>query len=297
MPTLMKGNVYKERLGKKDRKSNPIVKFPMWAEIKHDEIRCHVIVDRDENSVKFLSYAGKPLCNMERFEFKFMMIAEATGFTEFDCGFEVNRNYNDSYRWVRSSRGIPGDLQDVRTTFYLYDLPQLEGPWSERLITRTTLAVNSNFFLEVPEGRVVESEEEVDEYFKDVTDRDFEGLMLKTFDHTYQRGKRTDGWLKVKPEEDADGIIVGFVEATATVADVSRGMRIGDALGRAGSVMLRVEGGGDACPHGIPHALGRDMLENPDKYLGQWCEFKYMEKDRRGGYRHPRFFRLREDKV
>lgn len=293
----MKGNVYKDRLGKKDRKGDPIVKFPMLAEIKHDEIRCHVIVDRDEYSVKFLSYAGKPLCNMGRFEFKFMMIAEATGYTEFDCGFEVNGNYNDSYRWVRSSRGIPEDLQDVQTRFFIYDLPQLVGPWSERLITRAALAVNSNFFLKVPEGRVVGSDEEVDEYFKDVTDRGFEGLMLKTFDHVYRRGKRTDGWLKVKPEEDADGVIVGFVEATATVNDDSRGVRIGDALGRVGSVVLRVEGGGTATPGGIAHGLGRDMLRNPDKYLGQWCEFKYMEKDRQGGYRHPRFFRLREAKA
>ena len=60
---------------------------------------------------------------------------------------------------------------------------------------------------------------------------------------------------------------------------------------------VKVEDGSEASPHGIAHDLGRDMHENPEKYIGQWAEFKYMERDRQGGYRHPVFYRLREAKA
>jgi hypothetical protein len=38
------------------------------------------------------------------------------------------------------------------------------------------------------------------------------------------------------------------------------------------------------------------MYANPEQYIGQWCEFKFMERDRAGGYRHPSLVRLREAK-
>lgn len=40
--------------------------------------------------------------------------------------------------------------------------------------------------------------------------------MVKVMDHLYQLGKRSQDWLKLKPEETADGVIIGFVEAVAT---------------------------------------------------------------------------------
>jgi len=104
----------------------------------------------------------------------------------------------------------------------------------------------------------------------------------------YERGKRTYGWLKLKPEDDADGIITGINQAFSET---------GEALGRAGSVDVLCADKSKASPSGIPHPLGRDMWENPQKYLGQWCEFRFMERDRQGGYRHPNFHRIREAKA
>lgn len=283
MTELMKGHKWRDRKHK--------MTYPAWVEIKHDEIRCHIKVVA--GAVTYLSFAGKPLANMQQFDALWVALAAECGITEFDCGFEVNANYNDSYRWVRSTKGLPDDLIGASTRFLLFDLPSMQGEkFQERMTMRHSVCVQAmaggfeNLYQ--PAGSWAHTEESIDGMFRVARERGFEGLMVKSLDHLYLRGKRIDGWLKVKPEDDADGIIIDIKEAVSEE---------GAPLGRAGSITIRVEDGSVASPHGIAHDLGRDMWENPEKYLHQWCEFKYMERDRQGGYRHPVFHRLREAKA
>lgn len=305
MASLMKGHLWKDRRDAKDRKGNPVVTYPVYVEDKHDEIRCHVKVLHDErgypDGVLFMSYAGKPLANMQRFDQALITLARGTGYKEFDLGFEVNGNFNDSYRWVRSTKGIPADLKDATFKFLVFGLPEFEGKdtLSKQYGRRVEVALYSTDWVSVPfvvpETVLCDNAHDVDNAFLNARARSLEGVMVKQPQHLYER-KRTDGWLKMKPEDDADGVIVELIEATATVADPERGIAVGDPLGRIGSVRVRMEDGSEACPHGIAHDLGRDMHQNPEKYLGQWCELAYMERDRQGGYRHPVFRRLREAK-
>lgn len=292
----MKGHSWAKRKDAVDRKGNPIVRYPVWAEHKHDEIRCDVHVDLVSGAVQYLSYAGKPLHNMTQFDGQFLSLTRNSGFNRFDCGFEVNGNFNDSYRWVRSSRGLPPDLAGAPTQFYLFDLPTCAHPWYSRRIVRSTTVSQADWIVE-PLGEWCHNEGEVDEVYKRAIASGLEGLMVKLEYGLYELDKRTDAWLKMKPEETADGVIVGIIEATATVDNPGTGVRAGDKLGRAGSVEVRTEDNGYAVPGGIAHALGRDMWLHPEKYIGQWVEFTYMQRDRAGGYRHPRIKRLREAKA
>lgn len=303
MAELMKGNVWKDRRDAKDRKGNPIVTYPVYVEDKHDEIRCHVKVRECPISgqrVEFLSYAGKPLANMDSFEQTFITLARGTAYKEFDLGFEVNGNFNDSYRWVRSTKGVPADLKDATFKFLVFGLPNHADTIRAQHWRRQDVANYARDWcsvpFEVPYYVLADSAEWVELAFLDARKRGLEGVMVKQPEHLYER-KRTDGWLKMKPEDEADGVIVELIEATATVADPERGIAVGDPLGRIGSVRVRMEDGSEACPHGIAHELGRDMYKNPLKYYDEWCEFKFMERDRQGGYRHPTFFRLREAKA
>jgi len=298
MPSLMKGHVWVDRKDARDRQGNPVVNYPVLVEDKHDEIRCHAIAG--EGKVGFLSYAGKPLANMQRFERMFSMMADTSGHTEFDVGFEVNGNFNDSYRWVRSTRGVPTDLAEATFKFFLFGFPA----YGHTLSHHRELAVHLvgmgyrdwEYPVRVPHATVAYSEQQVNEAFLDARARGLEGVMVKQLAKPYER-KRTDGWLKMKPEADADGIIVGFEEGVCGVDQPAKGLRVGDPLERITSVLVWCEDGSQAAPHGISHELGRDMFLHPEKYIGQWCEFKYMERDRQGGYRHPTFHRLREDTV
>ena len=284
MAVLMKGKVFKDRKHK--------LTYPVGVDLKYDEVRCHVTV-RGMNDVEFLSYAGKPLANMQEFSALFTQVWKLTGWSEFDCGLEINENFNDTYRWVRSTKGLPADLSKATWRFWLFDLPENTATYN---IRRQAMAVVEDIAstwylpncLKMPEHHECADEEAVHRLFGKVVARGIEGLMVKTYDHKYSRGKRIDGWLKYKPEDDADGIIEELIEAVS---------EDGTPLGRTGSVRLKVEDGSTATPHGIGHELGRDMHNNPEKYIGQWCEFKFMMRDRQGGYRHPTFNRVREAKA
>ena len=120
--------------------------------------------------------------------------------------------------------------------------------------------------------------------------------MVKVLDGLYER-KRSWNWYKLKPEDTHDGKIIGLHEAVCGKDQPELGLSKGDMLGRIGSVTVRLEDGTTATPHGIPFALGEEMLNNPTYYLDRWVEFTCMERDRQGGYRHPIFKRIREDKA
>ncbi len=282
MAALMKGHKWRDHKAK--------MTYPAWAEIKHDEIRCRVVVNPQTWEVVFLSYAEKPLANMERFAIWWQDLARTTGVYEFDTGFEVNGNYNDSYRWVRSTKGLKPEMAEWKAKFFLFDLPEGTGDYTERyaaLHSIWTYAAACEYPIHLSHGWWVHSIEEVDKLFTAVRARGYEGLMVKNMQHMYVRDSRSYGWLKVKPEDDADGTITA-IHAAVSEAGVTHDY--------AGSVTIAVEDGSTASPHGIPHELGRDMLANPEKYIGQWAEFKFMERDRQGGYRHPVWGRLREAK-
>lgn len=281
MPELMKGNVWKDRKDARNRRGEPIVTYPLIAEIKYDEIRCHVKVQPNDH-VEFLSYAGNPLANMERFSLSFQLLSEYMHYFEFDCGFEVNGNFNDSYRWVRSTNGVPADLTNATTRFILFDLPENPYSYTVRQVAIKATANRASFH--TPTSQFCSNEAEIDAAFAWALDSGYEGLMIKRPNHTYQR-RRTDDWLKMKPSEDADGVIISLLEAVSLE---------GEPLGRIGSIGITCDDGSFAQPHGIPHALGREMFNNPDNFIGQRCEFRYMMRDRQGGYRHPTFHRVRE---
>jgi hypothetical protein len=287
---LMKGNVWHKRKHK--------VTYPVFAEVKHDEIRCHIRVTNIDPqcmqyaNVEFLSYAGNALANMEQFRDLALTMVAHSGRSEFDCGFEVNGNFNDSYRWVRSTKGLPDNLQGARTTFYLFDLPQNSNPYSIRRAAIVALAKACG--IQYVHGVPCINEDEVDRAFLRYREMGFEGAMVKSGDHLYMRGKRIDGWLKMKPEDDASGVIVKINQAYASKDDPDNGIKAGDPLGRAGSVDVVLADDSKASPHGIAHDLGREMWQHPERFIGETCDFKFMERDRQGGYRHPTWGRFRE---
>lgn len=281
MDKLMKGHTFAK--GKKK------LTYPASAEVKVDEIRCDVRLT--DKGVQFRSYADKPLANLEEWGGVFADFMRAFDVTRLDMGVIVNRSFNDTYRWVRSTKGVPADLTGAKVEFILFDLPDLtEEPYIDRIQQRRRLCnIMGDYDLPVfvPRRVVVHDENDVMDLYASVRDGGDEGLMVKDHGHLYEAGKRTNGWLKVKPEEDADGIVTGWTEAVSEE---------GVELGRAGSLLVVCEDGSRANVPGIAHDLGREIAENFEAFRGRWLEFQYMERDRQGGYRHPRFNRFREDK-
>ncbi len=283
MPQLMKGKKWSER--------KHLVQYPVVVEPKIDEIRCHIkLVNRPGKPFDILSYSGKPLNNLDNHVIELVAYMYEIGMRDLDCGVLVNNSFDATFRYTRSKQ-VPGDLKYASVVFHLYDIPGCKGNgylWRKSFLE--TIGRNTA----VLPHEVCSSEEEVQAAYDKLRAAGYEGAMVKRMVFMYAHGKRTDDWLKMKPDEDADGTIIELHEAVCGKDQPELGLRVGDLLGRIGSVTLRLDDGSIATPHGIAHALGADMLKHPEKYLGQRAEFKYMERDRQGGYRHPTFHRIRE---
>ena len=294
MPFLMKGKHWSDR-----HKFRVPLQYPVVVQPKVDEIRVRVSVDWINGAVQYRSYADKPLFNLSFADALFVRAAYEYQLTEFDCGFLCNGSFDDSRSFVRSSRNFPERLRDAPKQFILYDLPQYKERYNERLRLIESVVRHaqktSEYLVRLPHW-IARTSGEVEHIYENLRTQMYEGAMVKTLYHKYQIGKRSQDWLKMKPEDTADGKIVGFVEAVATVANPVTGVRVGDSLGRVGSVIVRMEDGSEARPHGIQHELGRTMLLAPELYIGEWCEFAFMERDTQGGYRHPTFRRIRDPK-
>lgn len=118
-----------------------------------------------------------------------------------------------------------------------------------------------------------------------------EGLVVKDPLGIYRRGKKT-GWWKMKPENEADGIIQGVVWGTPGLAN--EGKVIGfEVLLESGRLV-------NAC--NISRALMDEFTEHvqdigESAYDGWSCQISYMEETPDGSLRHPTFvmFRGTED--
>lgn len=118
-----------------------------------------------------------------------------------------------------------------------------------------------------------------------------EGLIVKDPMGIYKRGKKS-GWWKMKPENEADGIIQGLVWGTQGLAN--EGKVIGfEVLLESGRVVNATN---------ISRALMDEFtntvnIEGRDFYNGHACQISYMEETPDGSLRHPSFvmFRGTED--
>lgn len=284
---LMKGYPWSERF----KRGALRFTFPVHVEPKVDDIRLRLYYVASDAQWRVESFAGKPLHNLGPI---LEGLAEsnlaAQGLREIDAGVQVNGNFADTYRYVRSHT-VPDDLRQARVMLHLFDLPCLHlQVYERRRDVLQAVAQQLRFYMVpcvIPWSTLAENAEEVERMYEQHRASGYEGSMVKAYGHQYER-KRSFNWFKLKPEETADGCITAVHQAVA---------EDGTPHPRVGSVTVRLEDGSEASPAGFPHGLAADIWARPGEYIGQWIEFKYMERDRQGGYRHPSFVRFRETKA
>jgi len=271
-PILMKGETFK-KYGHK-------VKYPVFVEAKYDGIRARIWVN-SKGELQVESYARKPLNNVPLHGLT--QLFKDYKLTEMDVEFLVNHDFNSTYRYVRS-KSVPADLIDATFQFILLDLPDHPSSYGDDKLT--LFKEFYKYGVDTPIRYVAANEAEVMRVYARFRSQGLEGVMVKEIGYQYTR-KRSRSWLKLKPEETYDGKIVALNRAISIK---------GEPLNRVGSITVQLEDGSYASPAGLAHGLGEDMYDNPKAYVGRWVEFKCMERDRAGGYRHPFFSRFREDK-
>jgi bifunctional non-homologous end joining protein LigD len=203
-----------------------------------------------------------------------------------------------------------------RLVYYVFDVIELEGeqlmqlPLTERRARLEKLIDRRNRTV-----RLSEAFDDGEALLAAAKDQRLEGIMAKRADSTYQPGKRTREWLKIKTHGRQEFIIAGY----------TRGQ--GRRSGRLGSLILAVQGGGELsyvgnCGTGFtdeeiaklvrllaplerPTSPFKDVPKMPKVKKGDvvWvepklvCEVEFSEWTHDGRLRAPSYKGLREDKT
>ena len=311
---VMKGDAYTEkRLRKWLQEDGAVV-----LQIKRDEFRCVVTVTGpldmgpDIPMVTFTSASGKPLYNLDCFSEMFIEMAHFYGTNRFDMGVCVNDSFDLTRRTVRASTkpyDLTGQTSQViagkkksdpayytgplRACFWFYDLPDVERAYITRRGDMGILHLNFPDYTATSETEVIDVLDEgsidaavlrVNEVFGMARELGHEGLMVKRYDHQWEPKRCPDSWMKLKPNDEVDGRIIGKTEGK------------GKFFGLIGSLICEAEDGSQFTISGMTDAERVAFTQHFDLYLGQWVTATYMERDTQGGYRHPQFNRMHDEK-
>lgn len=126
----------------------------------------------------------------------------------------LKRNVEDKFKIGILSWKMPA-------TYNLFDILQLDGEdlTTKTLLERKGVLLKAVYFKEGID--IVPFQEAGDSNwknrFKEYLDEGFEGVVLKKAHSTYEAGKRSDKWLKVKKQDTVDVYVVGATRSTGSI--------------------------------------------------------------------------------
>lgn len=142
------------------------------------------------------------------------------------------RNVEDQFKINILSRKIPAtyNIFDV----LCYDKIDLtKKPLIDRKKKLLGSVIESENINIVPFRRV--NNETVVEQFQEYVSKRFEGAILKNLNSSYEQGKRSSQWLKVKREDTVDVFIIGATKSTARPFGALVMERNGEFFGKVGT--------------------------------------------------------------
>ncbi|UCS82750.1 ATP-dependent DNA ligase [Yersinia phage vB_YenP_Rambo] len=292
------------------------------ADIKYDGVRGNIVVDNTAN-VSWLSRVSKPipaLSHLDGFNARWQRMLRddrcfyRDGFmldgelmvkgVDFNTSSGLLRTKNLKKKSELHAKYHDGDIGDkafrLNTNYLavnLYAILPLEVVESGEDFNVMTLLMQEHvrnmlpllreYFPEIDwqaaESYEVYSMVELNALYERVRSEGNEGLIVKDPFGIYRRGKKS-GWFKMKPQEEADGIIQGVVWGTEGLAN--EGKVIGF------SVLL--ESGCVVDATNISRELMDEFTTNvkefgDDYYNGWACQISFMEETPNGNLRHPSF--------
>ncbi|WWT41920.1 DNA ligase [Klebsiella phage 175026] len=307
------------------------------ADTKHDGVRGNICVDNTANAA-WLSRVSKTIPALEHlngfdqrwqkllkddrwiFPDGFMLDGELmVKGVDFNTGSGLLRT-----KWTKKGNfdyhtdpmaplKVPFELDTKHLKVVLYDIIPLdiiESGDDYNVMTllrlehvKVVLPVLQDHFPEVEwclsESHEVYDMDELEALYRQKREEGHEGLVVKDPQGIYKRGKKS-GWWKMKPENEADGIVVGLNWGTPGLANE----------GKVIGFEVLLESGRVVSANNISQALMDEFTKrvkehttecnaneagcwymNP--YEGWACQIKYMEETPDGSLRHPSFDKWR----
>lgn len=300
------------------------------ADTKHDGVRGNICVDNTANAA-WLSRVSKTIPALEHlngfdqrwqkllkddrwiFPDGFMLDGELmVKGVDFNTGSGLLRT-----KWTKKGNfdyhtdpmaplKVPFELDTKHLKVVLYDIIPLdiiESGDDYNVMTllrlehvKVALPVLQDHFPEVEwclsESHEVYDMDELEALYRQKREEGHEGLVVKDPQGIYKRGKKS-GWWKMKPENEADGIVVGLNWGTPGLANE----------GKVIGFEVLLESGRVVSANNISQALMEEFtaacdtdtyhLAGINPYEGWACQIKYMEETPDGSLRHPSFDKWR----
>ncbi|MGZ5243900.1 MAG: non-homologous end-joining DNA ligase [Bacteroidia bacterium] len=195
--------------------------------------------------------------------------------------------------------------EDLPATYAVFDICMKDGKDLTDLPLYERKAILENLINESPRLQIMHYTDDGLGLWSFIMNRHLEGVVAKKENSTYEAGKRSGSWMKIKNFKTQDCIIVGFsqekrvISALALAAYQNGKLRF---LGKVGT------GFKQSFLHELYDQLKGITIDKPDfrvpsHYKGiNWvqpklaCEVQYLEFGSDGMLRSPSFQRLRNDK-
>jgi DNA ligase 1 len=140
---------------------------------------------------------------------------------------ELMRRFRRVHEIETHRESVPLELR-LFDVLHLDGMGLMESPYEERVAKLETLVPPT---LRV-ERRVVTSNEEIDSFLSQSVEAGHEGLMAKRLDSPYTAGKRGKNWLKIKPADTLDVVLLaaewGHGRRRGSLSNYWMGVRDGD---------------------------------------------------------------------
>lgn len=263
-----------------------------YMQPKIDGMRC-IGIKYGLKGINFFTRTGKPITSLQHIEKE---INEKMW--NKSCVFDGEIESGASLEETGAIRRKDEQAEDaVYTLFGAYSVDE----WETKQHTEkyfTTYAITQDLLEDykpagirlIPTYRIkAKSEEEfhelVTKYYQEFLEQGYEGAVLKTADHVYQPSagsKRSSDWIKIKPEETTEGIIVDILEGE------------GQHQGLVGKFIVKwIDVTFEVAPGNLNHESRKRIMENKEAYLGSEIEFKYQVLSIYGVPRHASAIKIR----
>lgn len=172
---------------------------------------------------------------------------------------------------------VPEDAAWQKVTYYVFELPDGEGPFADRARHLEQLAQKANSpYLKAIKQFHVQDERSLKLTLASVVARHGEGLMLHRADAPYLTG-RNHALLKLKPQLDAEAKVIAYVPGK------------GKYIGKMGALLVEM-------PDGLQFKLGTGFTDaeraNPPP-IGSQVTYTYRDITKNGKPKFASFVRVR----
>jgi DNA ligase-1 len=242
------------------------LKFPVFGSPKLDGVRA-----KFKNGI-FYSRKGHPFVGLEHVSSQLQDITH-----ELDGELTV-----PGLSFQKGSGLIRSDNPTPMAQFDIFELPTVTDPFRVRLIMMEDLHLIGPNIIRVPH-KVLYDEKEVHDYYNVCRATGYEGAVIKPFDYEY-KGTRSWNWMKMKPKDNPDLVVVGVYEGKGKYKE------------QLGGVVVDFNGKPNRVGGGFSDKQRKLFWEKPGLIISETVEVEYMEKTDDGNMRHSRFIRIREDK-